>query len=48
VGKSLEFYHHANRLYTTDEQADAYREALPRGREVAASLQGADGNSAVN
>jgi len=41
VGKSLEYYYHANRSYTDEERTEVYREALERGRDVAGSL-GAD------
>jgi hypothetical protein len=40
VGKSLEYYYHANRHYTDRERADVYRQALERGKDVAGSLQG--------
>jgi hypothetical protein len=39
VGKGLEFYHHANRLYTDEQHAEAYRGALERGTGVAESLR---------
>jgi len=38
VGKSLEYYHHANVSYTPEQREEVYREALERGREVAESL----------
>jgi len=40
VGKSLEYYHHANRLYTDEQRAEVYRQALERGKDVAQSLSG--------
>lgn len=41
VGKSLEYYHHANRLYTDEQRDQAYRQALERGRHVAESVRAA-------
>jgi hypothetical protein len=39
VGKSLEYYHHANRHYTPEEREQVYQKALERGKSVAQSLQ---------
>ena len=38
VGKSLEYYHHANVHYTREESQNVYREGFERGRQVAESL----------
>jgi len=38
VGKSLEYYYHANRPYTSEQREEVYRQALERGKDVAASL----------
>lgn len=45
VGKSLEYFYHTNRAYTTEEKTEVYREALERGKEVAGGLRA---NSPVN
>jgi hypothetical protein len=39
VGKSLEFYNQANRLFTPAQRAAVYRQALPHGKQVAESLR---------
>ena len=39
VGKSLEFYHQANRHYTSAEREDVYRAGIERGTDVAQSLE---------
>jgi hypothetical protein len=38
VGKSLEYYHHANGHFTEDQRKEVYRRGLERGRDVASSL----------
>ena len=38
VGKSLEYYHHANLPFTADQRNAAYQEAFEHGKLVAGSL----------
>jgi len=39
VGKSLEYFHHANRHYTPEESKQVYRQALEKGKSVAHELR---------
>jgi hypothetical protein len=47
VGKGLEYYHHANRHFTSEQGQIAYREGFDRGRQVVPGLAGdpAEGRS---
>jgi uncharacterized protein (DUF697 family) len=38
IGKSLEYYHHAQLLYSAGQREEVYQQALERGRSVAGSL----------